>query len=183
LETTGTKHWRNGIHQISGIIEIDGEEKESFNFNVQPNKDAEIDSEALNVSGVTKEKIQLYPPMNEVHTKINEMLSKYCDRYNKTDKFFLTGYNISQFDNQFFRAFFVQNFDQYFGSWFWSDSHDVMILASERLKSIRHTMPNFQLRTVAKFLGIKVDETKLHDALYDIRLTKQIYEIIINRKG
>ena len=27
LETTGVKHWKNGIHQISGRIVIDGELK------------------------------------------------------------------------------------------------------------------------------------------------------------
>ena len=33
LETTGIKYWRNGVHQISGEIVIDGVTKESFNFN------------------------------------------------------------------------------------------------------------------------------------------------------
>lgn len=32
LETTGVKYWKNGIHQISGAIVIDGEVKERFNF-------------------------------------------------------------------------------------------------------------------------------------------------------
>ncbi len=30
LETTGIKYWRNGVHQISGEIVIDGVTKESF---------------------------------------------------------------------------------------------------------------------------------------------------------
>lgn len=34
LETTGTKYWRNGIHQLSGLVVIDGEVKEEFNFHV-----------------------------------------------------------------------------------------------------------------------------------------------------
>ncbi len=25
LETTGVKYWKNGIHQIAGMVEIDGE--------------------------------------------------------------------------------------------------------------------------------------------------------------
>lgn len=28
LETTGVKFWRNGIHQIGGIVDIDGQEAE-----------------------------------------------------------------------------------------------------------------------------------------------------------
>ena len=43
IETTGVKYWKNGIHQISGIILIDGEVKEEFNFKVQPFKDALIE--------------------------------------------------------------------------------------------------------------------------------------------
>lgn len=27
LETTGVKYWRNGIHQISGAVVIDGKER------------------------------------------------------------------------------------------------------------------------------------------------------------
>jgi DNA polymerase III subunit epsilon len=34
------------------------------------------------------------------------------------------------------------------------------------------------LATVAKFLGIEVDEEQTHDALYDIEITKAIYEIV-----
>lgn len=37
LETTGTLVNKHGIHQISGMIVIDGEVKETFDFKVQPN--------------------------------------------------------------------------------------------------------------------------------------------------
>ena len=43
LETTGIKYWRNGVHQISGEIVIDGVTKESFNFNVCPLPQCEIE--------------------------------------------------------------------------------------------------------------------------------------------
>lgn len=43
LETTGVNPGKNGIHQISGMIEIDGVEKEHFNFHVQPNPKAVIE--------------------------------------------------------------------------------------------------------------------------------------------
>ena len=35
----------------------------------------------------------------------------------------------------------------------------------------RHEMRNFKLATVAKVLCIEVDDSKLHDAEYDILLT------------
>lgn len=181
LETTGVNYWQHGIHQISGAIEIDGEVKEYFDFKVAPNPQAKIDNEALVIGGVTKEQIEAYPTMKAVYKDLIVMLSKYVDKYNKQDKFFLTGYNNASFDNQFFRAFFVQNGDQYFGSWFWSSSLDVMVLASEYLKEQRHLMVDFKLKTVARQLGIEIDEAKLHDAQYDIELTRSIYLLITNK--
>lgn len=180
LETTGIKYWRNGVHQISGEIVIDGETKESFNFNVCPHPRCEIEEEALRVCNVSKEQIQAYPPMREVYDKFVRMLSKYVDKFDKKDKFFLVGYNNASFDNYFLKAFFVQNGDNYFYSWFWVNSIDVMVLATQHLISKRHEMTDFKQETVAKALGLEIDPKKLHDAPYDIRLTKEIYKKIAN---
>lgn len=106
------------------------------------------------------------------------MLAKYVDKFNKKDKFFLVGYNNAAFDNQFLRGFFLQNGDVYFGSWFWANSIDVMVLASAYLAERRPEMENFKLSTVAKFLGVSVSDDSLHNALYDIELTRAVYDIV-----
>lgn len=178
LETTGTLVNKHGIHQISGEIIIDGVVKEKFDFKVQPNPKALIEQEALDVAGVTKEQILAYPPMENVYNQFVDLLSKYVDRYNKQDKFFMAGYNNASFDNHFLRAWFIQNGDKYFGSWFWSNSIDVMVLATAYLLEKRPQMENFKQGTVAKALGISVDDTKLHDAMYDIEVCKAIYDIV-----
>jgi DNA polymerase-3 subunit epsilon len=186
LETTGVKFWKNGIHQISGCIEIDGEIKEEFNFKVQPNPKCEIEASALEVGNVTIEQIRAYDSMQKVFADLEIILSSYVDKFSKTDKFHLVGFNNASFDNPFFRAFFVQNaksekdaeYGNYFGSWFWSDSIDVMVLASNYLKEERHLIQDFKLKTVAKHLGIEVDETRLHDAKYDIYLTRELFNIV-----
>lgn len=179
LETTGVNPGKNGIHQISGMIEIDGVEKERFDFHVQPNPKAIIEEQALSVAGVTREQVLAYPSMCEVYKELVAMLGKYVDKFNKKDKFFLVGYNNASFDNQFLRGFFLQNGDNYFGSWFWANSIDVMVLASHHLASRRHEMENFKLATVAKFMGINVDDEALHDAFYDIYLTREIYKLML----
>lgn len=51
LETTGVNPGKNGIHQISGMIEIDGVEQ------------------ALAVAGVTREQVMAYPSMHEVYNQ------------------------------------------------------------------------------------------------------------------
>ena len=176
LETTGTKFWRNGIHQISGAVVINGQVKESFNYHVRPNLACTIEEEALKVAGVTKEQVMAYPPMQQVYTQFVQMLGKYVDRYNKKDKFTLAGYNNASFVNPFLRAWFVQNGDFYFGSWFWSSSIDVMVLAAQRLLEERAEMDNFKQGTVAKYMGVPVSDNNLHDALYDIRVCMAIYQ-------
>ncbi len=183
LETTGTSHIKNAIHQISGEIVIDGVTKEVFDFKVQPHPEAEIEQEALSIAGVTKEQIMAYPPITEVYSKFVSMLAKYVDKFAKTDKFFLVGYNNASFDNQFLREFFERNNDKYFGSWFWSNSLDVMVLASHDLAEKRCNMANFKLMSVAKEYGIEISETKLHDAGYDISLTKSIYELFCKSRN
>lgn len=181
IETTGTNPGKHGIHQISGCIEIDGEVKERFNFTVQPNPACQIEDKALEVGGVTREQIAAYPVMRIVYNDLIELLSANCDKFNKKDKYFLIGYNNASFDNQFLRGFFLQNGDQYFGSWFWSNSIDVMVLASEFLKDRRSAMEDFKLKTVAKELGFQIDEARLHDANYDIELTRLAYKLITNQ--
>lgn len=178
LETTGVKYWKNGIHQIAGMIVIDGRKERKFNFKVRPNPLAEIDDEALMVGKVTKEEINAYPPMEKIFAGLKEILSVYVNPYDKKDKFFLVGYNNTAFDNQFLRAWFAQNDDPYFGSWFWSNSIDVMVLASFYLMGVRPSMENFKLKTVAKQMGIEVDESRLHDAQYDIELTYSIFKFL-----
>ena len=87
LETTGVNPGRNGIHQMSGMVVIDGVEKETFNFNVRPNPKSVIEKQALDVAGVTEEQVLSYPPMEQVYRKkLIPMLDKYIDRFNKLDK-------------------------------------------------------------------------------------------------
>ena len=182
-ETTGVRHWKNGIWQISGLIEIDGEIKEDFDFLVCPYKDALIEDEALQVGDVTREQVLSFPPMQDVYVKLVTMLGKYVDKFNKRDKFLTVGFNSASFDDAFLRAWFVQNGDKYFGSWFAFPNIDVAVLAGEYLKETRLNMENFKLMTVAKELGIEVDESKLHDANYDNYLTKEIYGIVTKKTG
>ncbi len=181
LETTGTQSDKHGIHQLSGMIVINGEVKEKFDLRVQPHAGAIIEQGALDVAGVTLEQIQAYPAMPVVFGQFINLLSKYADRYDKSDKFFLAGYNNGPFDNQFLRAWFGHNGDKYFGSWFWPNCLDVMVLATPFLAEARSQMPNFKQGTVAKYLGIPVDDTKLHDALYDIEICKAIYDKVCGK--
>ena len=177
-ETTGLSPLSHGLHQIAGIITVDGVVKEKFNIKVAPNPLAIIEQKALDTAGVTEEQIKAYQPMRAGYLQFDALMSKYVNCYDKQDKVHLIGYNNRRFDDDFLRQWYVQNGSQYFGASFWADSIDVLVLASEALKKHRHTMIDFKLHTVAKTLGIAVDESRLHDAMYDTELTKAIYDEI-----
>ena len=57
-------------------------------------------------------------------------------------------------------------------------TRDVMVLASAYLATRRPDMENFKLSTVARTLGVDVQNESLHDAMYDIELTKAVFDII-----
>lgn len=163
LETTGVKFWRNGIHQIGGIVDIDGQEAERFDIRLAPNPAATIEQEALDVAGVTLEQVKSYQPMEEGYRQL------------------LVGYNNAGFDNSFLRALFQQCGDKYFGSWFYPNCMDVYVMVTPFLMGVRNDMENFKLMTVARTMGIEIDENKLHDATYDIELTRDIFYRIIGK--
>ena len=179
LETTGLYPWKNAVVQISGEVEIDGETKEKFNLLVKPFEGAIIEDSALKVNGRTREELKTFAPGYEIFGQFRSMLEKYISKWSKTDKFFMVGYNSHSFDSEFLRAFFKKNGEKYYGSYFWSAGHDVMLLAAYKLAEQRPGMKNFKLMTVAKELGIEVDESRLHDAEYDIEITKAMYKAVI----
>lgn len=177
VETTGTRWWENSIHQIGLLIDIDGVQTESHDLKLKPITGKIIEPKALEISGKTMADLETYPPASVVKAQLSEITDKYIDKYDKTDKFHIIGYNV-HFDIAFLRQFYLDMGDDYYGSIFWSDAIDVMVLASNKLKDIRHKMKNFQLKTVAQTVGIQVDESRLHDAIYDLELTKELYNIL-----
>jgi hypothetical protein len=39
-------------------------------------------------------------------------------------------------------------------------------------------MPSFKLSIVAKELGLLIDEDRIHEAGYDVHLTREVYRIV-----
>ena len=181
IETSGLNAYRNGIIQIAGIIEVDGEEKESFDFNMNVFEGDLIEDKALEINNITREQIAEFEDPKIVYSKLIALMKKYVDRYDKKDKFVFVAYNAS-FDNDFIRHWFKKNSDKYFGAWFWNPYIDVMTIAHHVLGDLRPEMENFKLDTVAKAFNIEINKDELHDALYDISLTRKIYRQLLSGK-
>ena len=176
LETTGLDAEKSAIHQLAGMIVIDNEIKEKFDFRIKPFPNAIITQDAMDVCKVKEENILQYPEHTIQYKNIITMLSKYVDKYNKKDKLHTIGYNISRYDDVFFRNFFKMNGDEYYNSWFWYPCLDVATIAGEYLKPERPCLDDFKQSTVAKYLGVNIDESRLHEAGYDVELCFEIYK-------
>ena len=182
LETTGLDPIINGVIQLAGIVEIDGEVKEEFNFRVRPIKGDAVSPASIESHGISIEQMKAYKHPKDIHRAFTKLLSKYISIYDKTDKFHLVGYN-AKFDYDFLRRWFEKNGDKYLGSYVWFPPIDIMNLASFYLCQDRASIKNFKLMTVAEFMGLKLTESSLHDASYDIHLTRRLYGRLRRKYG
>lgn len=186
LETGGVDKTINPVLQISGIIEIEDDIKETFNYFVRPFQGQKIDPEALEVTGINEEDIKMFEYPHDVLSQIKNRMDKYIDFWDKRDKFQIIGYN-SRFDEDFFRQFFRNcstndkdyQYGNGFGSYFWTPSIDVMQMAAVKLMEKRGELllPNFKLKTLCEHFGIV--ESDWHDAMVDIRATYALYKTLI----
>lgn len=182
IETTGLNCPDSGLIQLAGVIEMDGGPRDSFDFRIRPFPQDVVTDEALAVNGVTREELKQYDPPEKVFRQFLDLLGRYVDPYDRSDKFHLVAYN-ARFDVDHLRAWFEKNGDTYFGSWFWHPALDVMALAAAALMEKRSSMPDFRLSTVARTLRLEVDEAKTHGAMYDVELTRRVHLRLLKLLG
>jgi DNA polymerase III epsilon subunit-like protein len=181
-ETTGTDLMKHGLFMIGGIIRINGVVKQEFSLKCDVFEEDEFAPDAIAKHGFTSEQIRRFPDPYETYLEFVRILGGHVDKFNKQDKFFFINFG-AEFDAKFLRRWCESNGDQYFGSWFWHPWIDIMSLAAQDLKKVRHTMPNFQLQTICEKYGVKVDPTEQHrDPLYDARIAMRVYDQIIAKQ-
>ena len=175
IETSGLDPIVNGIVQIAGAIVIDGFTVKTFNYPCRLLSGDKLTKKSTEVHGYTMDDIRKFPPAHDQFITIVKMLREYVDPADTLDKFTMYGYN-AVFDYTFLRNWWDKNDSPYFGSYVWFPPIDVMNKAAEELQGVdRTTIRSFKLRTVAKYLGLPIDTKRLHDAQYDIEMTRWVY--------
>lgn len=176
-ETTGLDPVKNDIIQLSGIVEIDGKIKEEFNFFSQPFNYDNVSPEAMAKHGISIDTIKQFPKPHLLRSRLIDFLSRYINKYDKSDKFYPAGHNV-RFDMDFLSENFKKNNDKYFGSWLFWHALDLRQLSTIlRYKGLLET-ENLKLEILAKNFNV---ELKAHDAMSDIRCTREIIGIILDR--
>jgi DNA polymerase-3 subunit epsilon len=181
VETTDSDTKRGGgIHQIAYILEVGGKEIVRRNFQTRPFKNDLINAQSLNVCGVTYEQIMAYPLAVDAFKILINDIHPYR-------KVVCAGYNSAIFDSPYLQSWWfkcrneLKRFDLNITDYIYFDPLDVRVLALYDMLEQRHTMEYFKLSDVAKAYGIWVENDKLHDAMYDVELTKNIYHKIKNK--
>ena len=178
-ETGGVNPEKAALIQLSGIIRIDKKDVEKFNFYIKPFENSEVNEKALEVQGRTLEELKTdkYLEEKEVYKQFIDILDKYVDKYDRTDKFVVAGYNV-RFDVDILKAFFQRHGNNFLFSYL--DSSMLDPLYSIRLLQIAEILPvleNNKLETWCKHFGI---ELKSHDSLEDIEATKKLIGKLIS---
>ena len=178
-ETGGVNPEKSALIQLSGIIRIDKKDIEKFNFYIKPFENSEVNEKALEVQGRTLDelKTEKYIEEKEVYKQFINLLDKYIDKYDKTDKFIVAGYNV-RFDVDILKALFQRHGNNFLFSYL--DSSMLDPLYSIRLLQIAEVLPvleNNKLETWCKYFGI---ELKAHDSLEDIVATKKLIGKLIS---
>ena len=180
VETTGTNPEKHGLIQFSGIIEINGEIKEKFDFNIKPFESDLIEEKALIVNNKTKEEIKSFPEPNFIKKEIISIFDKYIDKFNREDKFIPIGYNVS-FDINFLNTFFKKLDDNYLFSYInpkGIDVYAIFLWLCYSNKICDYTKKDHKLESVCNFFNIPI---KAHDALEDILATRKLLEVLESR--
>lgn len=171
LETGGMDPRRHGIVQVAYALEISGSVVESGELRCNPAPKL-LEDEALAVNGFTREQVAGFPPAEEVYRALEAVLSRYVDKYDKSDKVHAAGYNVAGFDVPFLRALWEDAGDRYFGSYFAYGCVDPM----EVIPFLKWTgrLPGFPVKArlgdVAHYFGVAAG-LKEHDASGDLALT------------
>lgn len=184
LETTGVDFQNSAVIQIGAILDIDGEEVDNLNLKLKPHNGANIDQKALDVTGLTIEDLMEDPERighMEGYWKFMEFCGFHPGRFVDThQRIHRAGYNILAFDNTFMAELGRRSRDNHCYAKFHWPGIDVATMACVALRGNRATMRNFKLMSVAKLLGVDT-EGKAHDALFDVRVTRDLYYNLLSR--
>ncbi|HOZ55189.1 MAG TPA: 3'-5' exonuclease [Clostridia bacterium] len=175
-ETTGLSPVKNDIISLGYIIEIDGIVKKEGYITMRPYSLENIDKRALEINKFELSQILNFEESTMILNKFTKELETYINKYDKTDKFLIIGYNVN-FDIDFIRNWFYKAGNPFFASYFSAGCIDVlqMINILDTLNKIDLSeCKNKKLDTMCEFFEIKNNE-EFHNALVDIKATKELY--------
>ena len=177
LETTDSDSNTAAIVQIGAILDVDGEVKGTLDLKVKAWNGCSVSQDALNANGLTLTDIYSNNRMDG-HEAYWEFM-RFCgfkmgQRVYPQNRIFRAGYNILAFDNAMLDNSGKRAGDLYSYAKFHWPGIDVASIACDKFAKERNDFSCFKLGYVAERVGVDTSG-KLHDALFDITVTRELY--------
>lgn len=182
LETGGLSPQFDAILQVAGfIVDEKLEVVDKICFYCQPHcADNNPNPRALEVNHISPSDIDEFMSSEEGVAKLNGFLQKHVEGEKKLT---LAGYNSDGFDNLFLENWYKKHDDfASFDSFFHTKTVDVLKVAKGFFSNKVHKPFNFKQGTVAKYLKVEIDDSRLHEALYDVEVCLEIYRKLMQLK-
>ncbi|MGL5956071.1 MAG: single-stranded-DNA-specific exonuclease RecJ, partial [Brevinema sp.] len=156
IETTGLDPERDDIIEIAAVVTKNGVIMKEFQCLISTEKT--IDTKITEITNITQKMIQ------EEGIPIIEALTQFLEFIGDLP---LVGHNIIGFDMKFLQI----NLQRFFQKQIKNTPIDTLSISRVMFKSLKsHT-----LFSVGEYLGIYVDQSKLHRALTDVKLNAEVY--------
>ncbi|MGL4388266.1 MAG: exonuclease domain-containing protein, partial [Brevinema sp.] len=160
IETTGLDPEQDEITEIAAVITKNGIEIDHFECLVKTSKT--LDPKIIQITGITNEMLETKGiPVTEA---LEKFLNFIGDRV-------LVGHNIIGFDMKFMQI----QFNKHFKKSLTNHPIDTLPLSRTMFKHLK----SHALFSIGEFVGIFVDQSKLHRALNDVRLNAEVYRRMI----
>lgn len=176
VETTGLDKHRNGIIQLAGMVEVDGDVDATFDLRMNP--EAEFDPTSQEIHGISEEQIAEYPSKEETFERFKSLLLRYVRPEDPATRLYPGGYNV-RFDLGFIDTWFRGQGEGGLSLYLQRERIDPsMMMKSFQDYLGKGRMPSWSLRSVATQMGLSYGVR--HDAFEDIDLTRSIHHRILS---
>jgi len=179
-ETGGIDPKVHGLIQLAYLVDINGTiVKEGTLYSNCAGKS--YNEKALQINNFTVEQVKTFPPPEMMYKELKNVLNQFVNPFDKVreNKFYFGGYN-ADFDFKFIHQLWLDNSDEYLFAYF---NHGFLDPAAmvRFLQYGRHDIPaGIKLGQLAEYFQVK-PAGSLHDAMTDIKLTRDITTEIIAR--
>lgn len=167
-ETGGLEPDWHEMLTIAGIIEIDKKVVDEFYFKIRPNFPKRLEPSALKVNGLTYTEVMDFEYSGSIYHELKRKFIKYGLR---NDRLIVAGHNVASFDRKFLDKFFEYHNCKTLHYWLSYHSLDTMSVAAWLKYVGKLDIDSLKLTSLCQYFNI---ELKAHDALEDIRATKQL---------
>lgn len=182
-ETMSFEQNQADIIQLAGMLEVDNEIVDKFNYFIRPACIDYIEPDIWKFHkehlGISKNDIMNFPDQLEVFEQFKSRLNGYVNVKDKFDRLVISGYNCG-FDRNKLLAWFKHNGDNYMFSYFSGRMLDVYHILAFLLDDL--ALPSFKLENIWKYMVennvVKPIKGNNHSAITDIKQTYILYKKI-----